>query len=119
MVLIIAVDFVELCIFGFWEPVCGDSFTEKEGMVACQQLGKYSDGQYHSYSAAISATGNDFAVSLVYMIDGNANTDLESVNLAAYNVTLCSGNETKLTECLVDLPASPSCSEQAIIWCCK
>ena len=48
---------VELCIFGFWEPVCGDSFTENEGMVACQQLGEYSDGQYHSYSAAISATG--------------------------------------------------------------
>ena len=35
---------VELCIFGFWEPVCGDSFTENEGMVVCQQLGEYSDG---------------------------------------------------------------------------
>ena len=53
------------------------------------------------------------------MIDGNVNTDLESVNLDAYNVTLCIGNETKLTECLVDLPASLSCSEQAIIRCCK
>ena len=59
------------------------------------------------------------AVTLDYMIDED--TDLESVNLDidAYNVTSCSGNETKLTECLVDLPELPSCSEQAAIQCYK
>ena len=45
---------------------------------------------------------------------------IPDVNITiAYDVTLCSGNETKLTECLVDLPVLPSCSEQAAIQCCK
>ena len=44
---------VELCIFGFWEPVCGDSFTEDGGLVVCQQLGHYG-GQCMCYVAKIS-----------------------------------------------------------------
>ena len=44
---------MELCIFGFWEPVCGDSFTEDGGLVVCQQLGHYG-GQCMCYVAKIS-----------------------------------------------------------------
>ena len=60
-------------------------------------------------------------VSLWYIVSLDYIPGADTLQSNAYDVTLCSGNETKLTECLVDLPhpALFNCSEQATIQCCK